>query len=84
MAILVFFGTWYFLGMMKYLTPGSHAQQIMAMQQALKDKGFDPGPIDGTLGPRTTSALKEYQKSENLTMTGKMDHDTAAKLGVKK
>ncbi len=70
--------------MMKYLTPGSHAQQIMAMQQALKDKGFDPGPIDGTLGPRTTSALKEYQKSENLTMTGKMDHDTAAKLGVKK
>ena len=56
----------------------------MAMQQALKDKGFDPGPIDGTLGPRTTSALKEYQKSENLTMTGKMDHDTAAKLGVKK
>jgi osmotically-inducible protein OsmY len=62
---------------------GSHAR-VMAMQQALKDKGFDPGPIDGTLGPRTTSALKEYQKSENLTMTGKMDHATAAKLGVKK
>jgi len=64
-------------------TPGSHAQ-VMAMQHALKDKGFDPGPIDGALGPRTTSALREYQKSENLTMTGKMDHDTAAKLGVKK
>jgi osmotically-inducible protein OsmY len=64
-------------------TTGSHAQ-VMAMQQALKDKGFDPGPIDGSLGPRTTSALKEYQKSENLTVTGKMDHDTAAKLGMKK
>lgn len=64
-------------------TTGSHAR-VMAMQQALKDKGFDPGPIDDTLGPRTTSALKEYQKSENLTMTGRMDHDTAAKLGVKK
>ena len=60
------------------------SQEVMARQQALKDKGFDPGPIDGTLGPRTTSALKEYQKSENLTITGKMDHDTAAKLGVKK
>lgn len=59
------------------------SQEAMAMQQALKDKGFDPGPIDGTLGPRTTSALKEYQKSENLTTTGKMDRDTAAKLGVK-
>ncbi|MDP2628263.1 MAG: BON domain-containing protein [Candidatus Rokubacteria bacterium] len=63
-------------------SPGS--QEVMAMQQALKDKGFDPGPIDGTQGPRTTSALKEYQKSENVTITGKLDRDTAAKLGVKK
>lgn len=62
-------------------SPGS--PHVMPMQQALKDKGFDPGPIDGTLGPRTTAALKEYQKSENLTITGKMDRDTAAKLGVK-
>jgi BON domain/Putative peptidoglycan binding domain len=61
----------------------SHAQ-VMAMQQALKDKGFDPGAIDGALGPRTTSALKEYQKSENLAVTGKMDRDMAAKLGVRK
>ena len=59
-------------------------QEVMGMQQALKDKGFNPGPIDGTLGPRTTSALKEYQKSENVTITGKLDRDTAAKLGVKK
>lgn len=63
-------------------TTGSRAQ-VMAMQQALKDKGFDPGPIDGALGPRTTSALKEYQKSENLTVTGTMDHDLAMKLGVR-
>ena len=64
-------------------TSESHAQ-VMAMQQALKDKGFDPGAIDGALGPRTTSALKEYQKSENLEVTGKMDRDMAAKLGVRK
>ena len=63
-------------------SPGS--REVMAMQQALKDKGFGPGPIDGTLGPRTISALKEYQRSEHLTITGKMDHDTAAKLGVKR
>jgi hyperosmotically inducible periplasmic protein len=64
-------------------TTESHAQ-VMAMQQALKDKGFDPGTIDGAVGPRTTSALKEYQKSENLAVTGKMDRDMAAKLGVRK
>jgi hyperosmotically inducible periplasmic protein len=56
--------------------------QVFAMQQALKDKGFDPGPIDGIEGPRTVSALKDYQKSEQVTMTGKLDAATAAKLGV--
>lgn len=61
---------------------GSHAQ-VMAFQQALKDKGFDPGPIDGTVGPKTTAAVRAYQKAEHLTMTGEMNTDTAAKLGVK-
>ena len=61
---------------------GSYAQ-VVAMQQALKDKGFDPGATDGVMGPRTAEALKAYQKSENLPMTGTMDGDTGAKLGVK-
>jgi hyperosmotically inducible periplasmic protein len=56
--------------------------QVVAMQQALKDKGFDPGPVDGIEGPKTVSALKGYQRSENVTMTGKLDPDTAAKLGI--
>jgi len=60
---------------------GSH-MQVISMQQALKDKGFDPGPVDGIEGPQTVSALKGYQKSENVTMTGKLDPATAAKLGV--
>src|SRR6185295_8715973 len=60
---------------------GSH-MQVISMQQALKDKGFDPGLVDGIEGPQTVSALKDYQKSENVTMTGKLDPATAAKLGV--
>ena len=63
-------------------TAGSHAQ-IRALQQALKDKGFDPGGPDGVMGPKTAEALKAYQKSENLPTTGTMDSDTGAKLGVK-
>jgi hypothetical protein len=61
---------------------GSYAQ-VIAMQQALKDKGFDPGGTDGVMGPRTEAALKAYQKSEKLPATGTMDGDTGAKLGVK-
>jgi hyperosmotically inducible protein len=63
-------------------TAGSSAQ-VLAMQQALKDKGFDPGATDGVLGPKTVAALKAYQKSVNLPTTGTMDGDTGAKLGVK-
>jgi hyperosmotically inducible periplasmic protein len=63
-------------------TAGPSAQ-IRAMQQALKDKGFDPGATDGVMGPKTADALKAYQKSENLPMTGTMDGDTGAKLGMK-
>lgn len=59
------------------------ADGVMATQQALKEKGFDPGPIDGVMGLRTVSALKDYQKSEHLAVTGRMDRDTAAKLGAK-
>ena len=51
-------------------TTGSRAQ-VMAMQQALKDKGFDPGPIDGTVGPRSTAALRSYQKGENAKLAGR-------------
>ena len=61
---------------------GSYAQ-VIAMQQALKDKGLDPGATDGVRGPRTAAALKAYQKSENLPTTGTMDGDTGAKLGMK-
>jgi hyperosmotically inducible protein len=56
---------------------------VVATQQVLKDKGFDPGATDGVMGPRTAAALKAYQKSESLPATGTMDRDTSVKLGVK-
>jgi len=62
--------------------PASHTR-VQAMQQALTNRGFDPGPVDGVMGSRTIAALKEYQKSENLTVTGELDVDTAAKLATK-
>ena len=68
-------------GSMRSSAKGSNVQ-VMEMQQALKDKGFDPGSVDGVMGPKTRSALRAYQKSENLTTTGRLDGDTRAKLGV--
>jgi osmotically-inducible protein OsmY len=55
---------------------------VRAGQVALKDRGFDPGPIDGVYGPRTAAAVKEFQQKENLTVTGRLDSATLGKLDV--
>lgn len=33
---------------------------VKEIQKMLKDKGFDPGPIDGDLGSKTLGAIKNY------------------------
>jgi hypothetical protein len=59
---------------------GEAAVDVRGAQQALRDKGFDPGPVDGVMGPRTTAAVREFQSKENLTATGQLDADTRARL----
>ena len=55
---------------------------VREAQQALNDKGFNPGPIDGKWGPRTQAALTKFQKSERITASRKLDDQTLAALGV--
>jgi len=38
-------------------------QEIKQIQQTLKNLGFDPGPIDGLVGPRTRGAAQNYVNS---------------------
>jgi hypothetical protein len=35
---------------------------VAAMQQRLQDEGYDPGPIDGIMGPRTMAAMDAEQR----------------------
>ncbi len=51
-----------------------------ALQQALKDKGFDPGPVDGVIGAGTKRALKAWQKSQGLAEDGYASIDTLSRL----
>lgn len=62
---------------------GGTTDSIMAVQNALKDKGHDPGPIDGKMNSRTQAALKSFQSANNLKATGVLDSETASKLGVR-
>jgi peptidoglycan hydrolase-like protein with peptidoglycan-binding domain len=54
-----------------------------AAQEALKVQGLDPGPVDGRMGPRTRAALSEYQRKNDLPVTGMLDDATMAKLNVR-
>jgi hypothetical protein len=56
--------------------------KVKEIQEALKDKGFDPGAADGVIGPETNQAIREFQKSNNLQVTGRIDEKTAGALGV--
>lgn len=40
------------------------------VQGALAEVGFDPGPIDGIIGPRTVAALQQFQDSAGLVPDG--------------
>jgi peptidoglycan hydrolase-like protein with peptidoglycan-binding domain len=54
-----------------------------AAQEALKTQGFDPGPIDGRMGPRTRAAITDYQRKNELPATGMLDDATMSKLNVR-
>ena len=62
--------------------PGADKQTVSDVQQALKDKGQDPGPVDGVMGARTRAALQAYQKAQSLEATGRLDAKTMASLGI--
>jgi len=57
-------------------------QDIQTVQASLTAKGYHPGSADGILGRDTHSAIRQYQRAENLPHTGTLDSVTAAKLGV--
>lgn len=50
------------------------------IQQALKDLGFEPGPIDGIRGRRTINAIKAFQAEHGLVADGIVGKNTKAAL----
>ncbi len=54
---------------------------VMNVQRALADAGFNPGPIDGIMGPRTRAALHRFQKANGLAVGG-LTKETLRALGL--
>src|SRR5262245_31124383 len=58
------------------------SSQVEHIQQSLDDKGFKSGEVDGKWGPHTLSALKDFQKAQNMSSMGDLDDQTIVALGL--
>lgn len=43
---------------------------VRDIQTKLAQQGYDPGPRDGKLGPKTRAAITHYQQNNNLLVDG--------------
>ena len=55
---------------------------IRKVQETLNARGFKAGAPNGVLGETTRSALRAFQKSENIVVTGSLNPRTLARLGI--
>jgi peptidoglycan hydrolase-like protein with peptidoglycan-binding domain len=56
--------------------------QVKAVQAALNARGYDAGPADGALGPRTRAAIRAFQAEVGLSSTGAVDAALLASLDI--
>ena len=61
---------------------GLSREQRAAAQRALNARGYDAGPPDGVLGPRSRVAIRTFQAANQLGATGTLDVQTMKGLGV--
>jgi hypothetical protein len=69
-----------------YLNPPSETgdEGVSGMQARLANLGFDPGPVDGQLGPRTKAAIRAFQAQHPpLVVDGICGSQTLEKLNAK-
>jgi Putative peptidoglycan binding domain len=55
--------------------------QIIKAQQVLKSDGIYSGPLDGRMSQSMREAIRSFQQSHELNVTGAIDDDTARELG---
>ena len=55
-------------------------QRVKELQRELTEQGFEPGPDDGRYGPRTTDAVKRFQRAKRLPDDGVADQVTLDSL----
>lgn len=77
--MLIVAGTWLFSSIPAHAQSPSIVAQV---QQRLIERGYHPGPVDGSWGPRTASELRRYQADNRLPVTGDLNTPTLRSLNI--
>ena len=62
----------------------SNYSTVVAAQERLAREGYYHGESNGAFGPEMSQALRRYQRSHGLQMTGYLDTDTLGSMGMKR
>jgi peptidoglycan hydrolase-like protein with peptidoglycan-binding domain len=57
-------------GPLDSLDPGLRRIYVVGIQEELKLRGYNPGPVDGVAGRRTREAIRRYQAAAGLPVDG--------------
>jgi peptidoglycan hydrolase-like protein with peptidoglycan-binding domain len=67
---------------LQLLKDGSSGPLVKQLQQRLKDKGFNPGEIDGVFGLGTKAAVRAFQTANGMEADGLVGQKTWNALGM--
>lgn len=67
---------------LRIASPYMRGDDVRELQIALRDRGFDPGQIDGVYGKKTERAVKRFQKASGLKADGIAGKHTFFALGI--
>lgn len=62
------------------LAVGARGDAVAKLQTLLRERGFDPGPLDGVFGAKTLAAVRAFQASKGLARDGVVGTHTWAAL----
>lgn len=61
--------------------PDLDRKKVRRVHNALRAKGFAPGPLNGVVGAKTKVAIQKFQDRFGMKASGEIDNQTPFALG---
>lgn len=67
---------------LRLAVPRMQGPDVLEAQRLLRERGFDPGPLDGVYGERTEAAVRAFQAANGLLVDGIVGPATWSRLQI--